>query len=55
MKIKKDSSCKIIVSSKAGDSIDNGYTELQKGTTYITRQISRLGKLIEKKICIPTT
>jgi glyoxylase-like metal-dependent hydrolase (beta-lactamase superfamily II) len=48
-KIKEYSSCKIIVSSKAGDSIDNGYTKLPKGTTYVTRQISRLGKLIGKK------
>ncbi|MDF1550036.1 MAG: MBL fold metallo-hydrolase, partial [Bacteroidales bacterium] len=48
-KIKEKSSCKIIVSSKAGDSIDNGYTKLLKGTTYITRQISRLGQLIGKK------
>jgi hydroxyacylglutathione hydrolase len=48
-KIKDNSSCKIIVSSKAGDSIDNGYTELPKGTTYITRQISGLGQLIGKR------
>ena len=48
-KIKENSSCKIIVSCKAGDSIDNGYTKLPKGTIYITRQISKLGQLIEKK------
>lgn len=48
-KIKDNSSCRIIVAGKAVNSIDNGYSELPKGTTYITKQISRLGKLIGKK------
>ncbi len=48
-KIKDNSSCKIIVSSNAVNSIKNGYTKLPKGTTFITKQISRLGQLIGKR------
>ena len=48
-KIKDNSLCKLIVSYNARDSIENGYTELPKGTTYITRLISRLGQLIGKR------
>jgi len=48
-KIKDNSSCKIIVSSNAVNSTENGYTELPKGTTYMTKQISRLGQLIGKR------
>jgi Zn-dependent hydrolases, including glyoxylases len=48
-KIKDNSVCEIVVSYIAEDSIKKGYTELPKGTTYITRQISRLGRLIGKR------
>ncbi|MDA3881080.1 MAG: MBL fold metallo-hydrolase [Prolixibacteraceae bacterium] len=47
-KIKDNSLCEIFVSCIAEDSIKNGYTELPKGTTYITRIISGLGRLIGK-------
>lgn len=48
-KIKEDSSCKIIVSCHAENWIKTGYTVLPRGTTYLTRLISRLGELIGKR------
>lgn len=48
-KIKDNSVCEIVVSYISEDTINKGYAKLPKGTTYITRQISRLGRLIGKR------
>jgi glyoxylase-like metal-dependent hydrolase (beta-lactamase superfamily II) len=48
-KIKDISLCKIIVSHFANIPIRNGYTEIPKGTTFITRLLSKLGRSIGKR------
>jgi glyoxylase-like metal-dependent hydrolase (beta-lactamase superfamily II) len=48
-KIKEESHCKIIVSERARDSVQNGYTDLPNGTMFITKMISGLGRLIGKR------
>ncbi|MFV0346779.1 MAG: MBL fold metallo-hydrolase [Bacteroidales bacterium] len=47
--IQDSSSCKIVVSSFAEGSISNGYTAIPKGTNFVTKQISRFGRLVGKR------
>jgi glyoxylase-like metal-dependent hydrolase (beta-lactamase superfamily II) len=47
--IQKKSSCQVIVSASAADSIKNGYTMLPNGAFPPTKLIARLGRLIGKR------
>ena len=48
-RIKNDYGCKIVVSEKAVNSIEAGYTKLPEGTGFITGLISKAGERIGKK------
>ena len=47
--IKDQENCKVFVSLKAKESIENGYTVLPKGTMIIPKLISKIGRMIAKK------
>lgn len=47
--IKNISNCRIMVSSAAYTSIKNGYTEIPRGTTALTKMIAGLGRLAGKR------
>jgi len=47
-KLKEQKNCKIIVSEKAKEFIENGYTPLPKGTMTMFKLLSRIGRMLGK-------